>query len=91
MTISRGILISHYGRKYLNQISQVFYKLTKNKGFVIFDFLNKDVEKEYKHLPQNKEYYSKEEIEQYALRNNFKEIKIIGNNQNRVLIGILYK
>lgn len=91
MTISRGILISHYGKKYLNQILQIFYKLTKDKGFVIFDFLNKDVKREYEHLPKNKEYYSKEEIKQYALKNNFKKIKIIGNNQNRVLIGILYK
>jgi len=79
MTISRGILISHYGKKYLNQILQIFYKLTKNKGFIIFDFLNENVDKQYEHLPKNKEYYSKECIEQYALKNNFKKIQIIGN------------
>ncbi len=91
MTISRGILISHYGEKYINKFLQILYNLTKDEGCVIFDFLNKNVNKTYQHLPQNKEYFSQDTIKSYALNNGFSRVNVIGEKSQRVLIGILYK
>ena len=91
LIVSRGILISHYGQKYLTEILDIFFTLANDKGCVIFDFLNKDVSIDNVHLPNNKEYYTKKTIKEYALKSGFQRVEIYGNSIDRTLIGLLYK
>ena len=89
--VSRGILISHYGINYLAEIFNIMFSITKNNGFVVIDFLNQNAQILDSHTPLNKEYYLQNTIEQYALNCLFSKVEIYGNNNDRVLIAILYK
>lgn len=89
--VSRGILVSHYGINYLYEILGILFNITKNDGYVIFDFLNTNVEIVNGHLPLNKEYYSKNTIRKYASKIGFSKVDIKGKSNDRVLIGILKK
>jgi len=91
LIVSRGILVSHYGINYLSEILDKLFSLTKKNGYVIFDFLNKNVMLNNIHLPQNKEYYLDKTIQEYALKSGFSKVVISGKQTDRVLIGILYK
>jgi predicted TPR repeat methyltransferase len=91
LIVSRGILVSHYGIKYLSEILGIIFSITKKNGYVIFDFLNKNVMLNNIHLPQNKEYYLDKTIQEYALKSGFSKLAISGKQTDRVLIGILYK
>jgi len=91
LIVSRGILVSHYGIEYLNEILEVIFNVTKNHGYVIFDFLNKKAILEDVHLPQNKEYYLHTTIVEYALKIGFTNVEIYGKSTGRVLIAILNK
>lgn len=89
--VSRGILLSHYGLEYLDEILDKLFTLTNNKGFVLIDFLNKNVSIDNAHLPQNKEYFLQDTIKNHAIKSGFSNVEINGDNTQRVLIGILYK
>lgn len=91
LIVSRGILVSHYGTNYLSEILNKLFSLTKKNGYVIFDFLNKNVLLDNVHLPKNKEYYLEKTIQEYAFKSGFSKVEISGKNTDRVLIGILYK
>jgi len=43
-TISRGILISHYGINYLAEIFNIMFSVTKDNGFAVIDFLNQNTQ-----------------------------------------------
>jgi 2-polyprenyl-3-methyl-5-hydroxy-6-metoxy-1,4-benzoquinol methylase len=89
--VSRGILVSHYGIKYLYNIMAKLFSLTNNNGSVIFDFLNKDVKLTDVHLPQNKEYFSGKLIRDCSLQIGYSNVTIEGASDLRVLFAVLTK
>lgn len=89
--ISRGILISHYGKENSLVLLGKIKDILEEKGILIFDFLNKEAKESFRYRVHDKAYYTKKEIEDMAKKLGYKQIKIYGNENNRVLIASLYK
>ena len=92
LIVSRGILLSHYGVDYLDEILSILFKILKNRGTVILDFLNKEAKNKVSiHLPDNKDYFEGDTIIYYAKKVGFSNIEIVGNENDRVLLALLNK
>lgn len=85
--VSRGVLLSHYGKQHATDIISSLCGVLQPEGMIIIDFLNKDVEGNYEHLPTNKEYYSASEMIHIANNAGCKDIEIIGQTNQRTLIA----
>ncbi len=90
LIVSRGVLISHYGNNYVEDILLSLRRVIKNGGYLIIDFLNSEVTgMSYKHLPKNKTYFSSDYIIETASILGFRDVEIVGNKNSRTLISIM--
>ena len=84
---SRGILLSHYGRRWAPLLfQQIRQTLLPERGFAILDFLNAAARDEYDSNPQNKTYYRTEQVEKMAKQAGFRHVAILGETHRRTLL-----
>jgi SAM-dependent methyltransferase len=82
--LSRGVLLSHYGRRNgLALLKNARSSLVRG-GFILWDFLNLPVATKYKHVPQNKSYFAPEEVCAMALEAGFETARTLGEPSRRV-------
>jgi hypothetical protein len=84
--ISRGVLLSHYGRKQGLAILRAARAALAPGSFLVFDFLNEAARTKYSHAPENKTWFTGEEIESMARRADLSAVKILGKPNRRVLL-----
>jgi len=84
---SRGILLSHYGDRWVVPLlRQVHEVLLPEGGFAILDFLNALTRRRYSANPDNKTYYAAEQIQSAARQAGFHRATILGEPDRRVLL-----
>jgi len=85
--LSRGILLSHYGDRWvvplLRQVKEV---LLPDGGFAVLDFLNALTRHDYPANPDNKTYFTAEQIQSRANEAGFRNSSILGEPNRRVLL-----
>jgi SAM-dependent methyltransferase len=86
VVVSRGVLLSHYGRKQGQGILKAARNALVPGGFLVFDFLNQAARTKYLHLPVNKTLFTSKEIQSMALRAGFIVVSVLGNPNRRVLL-----
>lgn len=85
--LSRGILLSHYGHRWaVPLLRQVHEILTADGGFAILDFLNALTRYDYPANPDNKTYYTAEQIQARAEEAGFRRSSVLGEPNRRVLL-----
>jgi SAM-dependent methyltransferase len=83
---SRGVLLSHYGRKQGHAILRAARAALAPGGFLVFDFLNETARTKYRHAPGNKTWFTGEEIQAMARRAGFSIVTTLGQPNRRVLL-----
>jgi len=86
--LSRGILLSHYGRENACALLRATRNALVDRGFLIFDFLNEAARLDSEHAPGNKTYYTAAEMEAIGRKAGFTKIAIRGGVKRRVLLLI---
>jgi SAM-dependent methyltransferase len=90
--LSRGILLSHYGDRWVVPLlCQVHEVLVPDGGFAILDFLNALTRYDYSANPDNKTYYTAEQIRSQADEAGFRRSTILGEPERRVLLLLAEK
>jgi len=85
--LSRGILLSHYGHRWVVPLlGQVRDVLSPDGGFAILDFLNALTRHDFPANPDNKTYYTAEQIRSQADEAGFRRSTILGEPSRRVLL-----
>jgi len=85
--LSRGILLSHYGHRWVVPLlRQVCEVLLADGGFAVLDFLNARTRYDYPANPDNKTYYTAEQIQSQADEAGFHRSSILGEPNRRVLL-----
>ena len=84
--LSRGVLLSHYGRAQGQAILRAARAALASGGFVVFDFLNEAARTKYRHAPENKTWFGAEEIKSMAFCAGFSTAKTLGQPNRRVLL-----
>ncbi len=84
--LSRGVLLSHYGRRQGMAILRAVRAVLVPDGFLVFDFLNEAARTKFRHAPENKTWFAGEEIQSMALRAGFSTGTILGRPNRRVLL-----
>jgi SAM-dependent methyltransferase len=82
--LSRGVLVSHYGRRQGLAILRAARSALVPGGFLLFDFLNEAARTKYLHSPGNKTWFTGEEIKEMALRAGFSTATILARPNRRV-------
>jgi len=82
--VSRGVLLSHYGRQQGEALLRSARACLVEGGFVFRDFLNQTSRDRYQHIARNKTYFEPEEICAMADRAGLKSPKIFGESERRV-------
>jgi SAM-dependent methyltransferase len=83
--LSRGVLLSHYGRKQGQAILCAARSALVPGGFLVFDFLNEAARTKYRHAPENKTWFTGEEIRSMACHAGFSLATTSGQPTRRVL------
>jgi ubiquinone/menaquinone biosynthesis C-methylase UbiE/diadenosine tetraphosphate (Ap4A) HIT family hydrolase len=87
---SRGILLSHYNIDLAQKILHEIFRILKNDGCLIIDFLNMEAREHFEIV--NKQYYQCDEIKQLGETAKFSKIEFIGDiAKNRVLLAKMEK
>jgi SAM-dependent methyltransferase len=84
--LSRGVLLSHYGRKQGHAILRAARSALVPGGFLVFDFLNEAARTKYRHAPGNKTWFTGEEIQLMARHAGFSMVTILGTPKRRALL-----
>jgi SAM-dependent methyltransferase len=85
--LSRGILLSHYGRRWAPVLlRQIWQTLLPSRGFAILDFLNAAARRNFDVNPDNKTYYRADHIEKMAKKAGFRHATILGEPHRRTLL-----
>jgi SAM-dependent methyltransferase len=84
--LSRGVMLSHYGRRQGAAILRAARGALAPGGFVVFDFLNATGRTRHVHAPENKTWFASDEMEAMARRAGFFAVKILGKPNRRVLL-----
>jgi SAM-dependent methyltransferase len=84
--LSRGVLLSHYGRAQGQSILKAARATLAPGGFLIFDFLNEAARTKYRHAPKNKTWFAGDEIQTMAERAGLATSAIVGPPKRRVLL-----
>jgi SAM-dependent methyltransferase len=84
--LSRGVLLSHYGRRQGQSILNAARASLAPGGFLAFDFLNEAARTKHRHAPENKTWFTGEEIQSMAGRAGFPTVTILGRSKRRVLL-----
>jgi SAM-dependent methyltransferase len=83
---SRGVLLSHYGRREGEALLRAARAALVPGGFVAFDFLNRAARTLYAHAPENKTWFTSAEARLLARRTGFAESCTLGEESRRVLL-----
>jgi SAM-dependent methyltransferase len=84
--LSRGVLLSHYGRRQGLAILKAARSALVPGGFLVLDFLNEAARSHYRHAPENKTWFTGEEIQSMARRAGFPIVRTLGKPCRRVLL-----
>lgn len=85
MVLSRGILLSHYGRRLVPVLwDQIRRALRPEGGVAMLDYLNAAARHEYPASPENKTYYDAAEMEGLASAAGFRRATTLGDSRRRV-------
>ncbi len=84
--LSRGVLLSHYGREQGQTILHSALAALAPGGFLVFDFLNEAARTKHRHAPENKTWFAGEEIQSMARRAGFSSVKTLGKPNRRALL-----
>jgi SAM-dependent methyltransferase len=84
--LSRGVLLSHYGRRQGQAILKAARAALVPGGFLVFDFLNQAARTKYRHAPENKTWFTGEEIQSLARRAGFSTVRTLGKANRRALL-----
>ncbi len=84
--VSRGVLLSHYGRAHGELLLAAARESLVTRGFALFDFLNAAARGKFEHVPEDKTFFTGSEIRTLAHRAGFKKAAILGSAARRVLL-----
>ena len=84
--LSRGVLLSHYGREQGQAILRAARAALVPGGLLVFDFLNEAARTKHRHAPENKTWFTCEEIRSMARRAGFSAVKTLGKPNRRALL-----
>jgi SAM-dependent methyltransferase len=86
VALSRGVLLSHYGRRQGEALLQAARGALVEGGFLVFDFLNEAARTKHRHAPENKTWLTGEEACLMGRRAGFSTTRILGSLDRRVLL-----
>jgi SAM-dependent methyltransferase len=84
--LSRGVLLSHYGREQGQAILHAAWAALLPGGFLVFDFLNETARAEQSHAPENKTWFTVAEIKSMARLAGFSTVRTLGQPKRRALL-----
>jgi SAM-dependent methyltransferase len=84
--LSRGVLLSHYGRKEGLALLKAARSTLMPGGFLVCDFLNEAARTKHRHATENKTWFAGEEIQAMAGRAGFSAVSTLGKPDRRVLL-----
>jgi predicted TPR repeat methyltransferase len=84
--VSRGVLLSHYGRLQGRALLESAVEVLLPGGFLLFDFLNDLGRRNYPRNPEDKTYYTPEQASALARESGLKTVTIRGDAERRVLL-----
>lgn len=82
--LSRGVLLSHYGRESGQAILEAARSVLLPEGFLVFDFLNASARARPGHAPENKTWFTGGEVLAMARRAGFSNVSSVGGPNRRV-------
>jgi SAM-dependent methyltransferase len=83
---SRGVLLSHYGREQGGDILNAARAALAPGGFLVIDFLNEAARTRQRHAPEDKNWFTGEEIQSMARRAGFAAARVLGKPDRRALL-----
>jgi SAM-dependent methyltransferase len=84
--ISRGVLLSHYGRQQGEGLLLAAREALVPGGFVVFDFLNQAARGKHLHAPDNKAWFTRQQACELAQAAGFTKATVVGEDGRRVLL-----
>lgn len=84
--LSRGVLLSHYGRAHAAQFLTAARSALLPGGFLVADFLNAAARSAHRHAPGNKTWFRAAHIKSMALEAGFAQARILGAPSRRCLV-----
>ena len=84
--VSRGVLLSHYGRLQGRALLQSAAEVLLPGGFLLFDFLNELARRNYQHSPEDKTYYTPRQASALARGLGLKTVTVGDEAERRVLL-----
>jgi predicted TPR repeat methyltransferase len=84
--VSRGVLLSHYGRQNVVALFESFRSALAPGGFVLCDFLSETAKNRFEHVPVQKTYYTESEICQLASAAGFQITRVLSEPERRIQI-----
>ena len=84
--LSRGVLLSHYGREQGQELLNAARGALAPGGFMVCDFLNAAARARQRHAPENKVWFHGEEIQAMARLAQFATVTILGRPHRRALL-----
>ena len=82
--VSRGVLLSHYGRGSGREFLRAAHQALVPGGFLVTDFLNAEARATARHAPEEKTWFEKPEVEELARQVGFSRVAIRGRPGDRV-------
>ena len=88
---SRGVLLSHYGRLQGRALLESAAKVLLPGGFLLFDFLSEHGRRNYQHSPEDKTYYTPQQVRALTHESGLKTVTVLGEAERRVLLLLAKK
>jgi len=88
---SRGVLLSHYGCSQGRALLESAAEALLPGGFLLFDFLNDLGRRNYPQNPEDKTYYTPQQVRALARESGLKTVTIRGEAERRVLLLLAEK
>jgi predicted TPR repeat methyltransferase len=82
--VSRGVLLSHYGRPQGQALLRAARGILVEGGFLLFDFLNGAARGRHQHVPEHKTWLTAEEVCAMARGAGFSRTRVLGGAERRV-------
>jgi hypothetical protein len=84
--VSRGVLLSHYGRQNATAFLESLRSALAPGGFVLCDFLSQAAMNKFDHVAPQKTYYTDSEIYQLAGAVGFRTARVLNEPERRVQV-----
>jgi ArsR family transcriptional regulator len=82
--VSRGVLLSHYGRRQGQALLRAARSILVEGGFLLFDFLNGAARGRHQHMPEHKTWLTADEVCVMARAAGFSKARVLGGAERRV-------